>query len=222
MNIIQQAAQFNDEGILQLTSAKYGEAKRNFELALVNLQTITNSHEFMQQLHFTAELPSSPNCAASGSISISKLQNDRLYIYNQALRFTHGTTFCRQHLAFYISTILFNLALAIHTESMNMNDEYCLRRALQMYDMSFEMADEIALDSDHAQKMMVLILNNKIHIHNELGAYSEQTEDLEILEDLISCLDSFCDKGSLLNNDIHREISLNRYMMNQTTAAPCV
>ena len=221
MNIIQKVAQFNDEGILELAAAKYDAAKRNFELALVNLQTISNSNELTKQLNFATQ-PSLPNCVASSSISISKLQNDRLYIYNQALRFTHhGTTFCRRDLAFCVSVILFNLALVIHTESINMNDEYCLRRALQMYNMSFEMADEIALDSDHARKMMVLTMNNKIHIHNELGSYSEQKQDVEILEDMVSCLDSFCNEASLINNNIYREISLNRYMISQTTTAPC-
>ena len=217
MNFIKQAAYLNDEAIVLLSAAKYRDAMRAFESALVGMQMLINAaNELPLQANQTVSLP---NCMVRGSIAISDFQSDQFYIYNNFLRFSHGNTFCHKDLAFYVSIILFNMALASHVEGRNTNDERVLRKALKMYQMGFEMVDEVAIDSNHAREIMVLMVNNKALIHHELGAYTQRKQDIELLSDLILGLS--CYEMAIIDINVHREIKLNTFVMNQTSTAPC-
>jgi hypothetical protein len=178
--LLQQAFDWNEDGVYELASGRSMQAIEWFQKAWGVLRQVTRvDHRGYSYYPVT------------GRVQIPHLEGDVCYIYPCAVTLCHSAAITsstsstrRQHLAsssskedsghaFSCAIVLFNVALAHHQQGKQLaNNKELLNTALQYYQECQQLLQSLSEPDDSTQEDLLLltlaVMNNQAHIEYEL------------------------------------------------------
>jgi tetratricopeptide (TPR) repeat protein len=152
MNLVERAAELNEDGVYELAEGSFPDAVQSFENAVRQMMQVceqtTQAHHLHQHQHQHQHAPLkqqqqhqhqqqcctntssiAPSClpASRSNVEVPYLKDDRFFLYSCTVTFqppaSSSAVPSSAEIAFYCATILFNLALAHHQQGQRTSGE---------------------------------------------------------------------------------------------------
>jgi hypothetical protein len=169
MNSIKYACSLNNQGVDLLVSGQYSRAMKVLQSAVGLLKTAAHEAEKnactgMDQSCDDAS--SLPFCESTSTVS--GLQGLNGYVYDHGIMIpgnaSNGET--EAMISLYIAIVLFNLALASHSEGTALGQAKLLKKASVLYSLVVQLLNRDTIPQDASTTILTLLaLNNKAQIH---------------------------------------------------------
>jgi hypothetical protein len=170
MNSIKYACSLNNQGVDLLLSGESARAIQAFQFALCLLKRASVNEA--KTLSCTPETNASCDDASlpfSESIStVSGLQGLLGYVYDHGIMISDNTINGQTEvmISLFIVIVLFNLALASHSQGTALGREKLLKKASLLYSLAMQFLTRCIMPEDASTTILTLLaLNNKAQIH---------------------------------------------------------
>ncbi|CAB9515418.1 expressed unknown protein [Seminavis robusta] len=245
-SFFEQAAHQNADGVVSLQQGDCGRAFHSFVATLTTLSHFRHYHTLHSSSSSSLDPPTQcaptpapkpKNCKA---IPVPYLEDSGFYIYNHAVIFSRRPRIggdgtgnrngndndkCASQLLDTISWMeavtQFNLGLAYHQRGKHCGEDRTLQGALQLYEQAQATLRGISSTNCEETKILQLaVMNNRIHILNELARYQEAQELVnDLLLQAVAAL-QFDVLSFLTKTDIDHFL-LNALVIRRFNTAPC-
>jgi hypothetical protein len=221
MNSIDYACILNNQGVELLVSGESSRAMKVFQSALSLLQAV---HEAFETTSCTEMNSSSYNDVSlpfrESTSTVSGLQSLHCYVYDHGLVISGngdgGTT--EETISLYIATVLFNSALASHSEGTALGREKSLVRASKLYGLVAQVfATCTIMENTFTSILILLAMNNKAQIHYDQCDY---VQSVDCMRQISKTMGGVSDVYSAFDHNNLEQILLNVILMITPTAAP--
>jgi hypothetical protein len=103
--------------------------------------------------------------------------------------------------AFCEAVALFNLGLVYHQRAQHLGENRALLSALDLYDQSLGMLQTVmAVNSDEASVLKLTVINNKIHVLNDIASFASAQEQVnDLLVQSVNALDACKNNGATIS-----------------------
>jgi hypothetical protein len=221
MNSIDYACSLNNQGVDLLVSGESSRAIKTFQSALSLLQAV---HETFDTTSCTEMNVSSCNDASlpfyESASTVSGLQSPHCYVYDHGLMISgnvNGDT-NEETISLHIAIVLFNSALASHSEGTALGQEKSLMKASALYSLVAQVFDACTILENTSTSILILLaMNNKAQIHYDQCNY---VQSVDCMQQISKILISVRDVYSVFDHNNLEQILLNAILMITPTAAP--
>jgi hypothetical protein len=222
MNLIKYACSLNNQGVDLLVSGEPSRAINVFHVALSLLQKADHEAETTSctQKKMSCDDASSPPFYES-SLTVSGLQEGlHCYVYDHGIIISdnvNGDT--DETISLYIAIVLFNSALASHSEGMSLGREKLLMRASVLYSLvaQFLIRRCTARPEDASTIILTLLaLNNQALVHYDQCEY---VESLNYLNKISKIMGTVRGLHSVLSPKVVQGLLFNVTLLSTPTAA---
>jgi hypothetical protein len=189
MNSIKYACSLNNQGVDLLLSGESARAIKAFQSAICLLKraSVTEAETFS-----CTEINSSCDDAPlpfSESIStVSGLQGLLGYVYDHGIMISGNISNAKTEatISLYIAVVLFNLALASHSQGTALGRERLLKRASLLYSLAVQLLTRYIMPEDKSTTILTLLaLNNKAQIHYDQCEYVQSIDCMKNVSKII-------------------------------------
>jgi hypothetical protein len=221
MNSINYACSLNNQGVELLVSGESSRAMNAFHSALSLLKAVqktfetTSCTEINEVSRSDASLP-----FYESTLTVSGLQSLHCYVYDHGLVISgngDGDT-TEETISLYIATVLFNSALASHSEGTALGLEKSLIKASKLYGLAAQLLTQCAiLEETFTTILIMLALNNKAQIHYDQCDFVQSVDCMQRISKIMC---SVCGINAAFNHKNLEQILLNVILMTAPTGAP--
>jgi hypothetical protein len=218
MNTIKQACTSNNQGVDLLVAGDFVSAMRSFQSALSLLREASSEEEEGTYcIGMSASSEESPLPVCQSALAIPGLQGTQCYVYDHGIIITNTTNGdSDKMISLYSAIVLFNLALASHSEG-RLGSDKSLKKAAVFYGMTLKLLASSPMPDDISATILILLaFNNKAQIHHDQCQYRESSE---CLTEISKIMGSVYTLQSALNPKDYEGILLNVMLLNTPTAA---
>jgi hypothetical protein len=184
MNSIKYACSLNNQGVDLLLSGESARAIQAFQFALCLLKRASVNEA--KTLSCTPETNASCDDASlpfSESIStVSGLQGLLGYVYDHGIMISDNTINGQTEvmISLFIVIVLFNLALASHSQGTALGREKLLKKASLLYSLAMQFLTRCIMPEDASTTILTLLaLNNKAQIHYDQCEYAQSIDCMQ-------------------------------------------
>jgi hypothetical protein len=223
MNSIKYACSLNNQGVSLLVSGDLSKAIKVFQSALSLLKDADHEAETTS---YTAEMNISCDDASSlpfyeSTSMVSGLQGRlHCYVYDHGIMISDiANNYTDETMSLYIAIVLFNSALASHSEGKSLGREKSLMRASVLYSLlaQFLTRQCTEMPKDKSSTILTLLaLNNQALVHYDQCEY---IESFDCLSKISKIMGSVSGLHSVLSHKVAEEILLNVMILSTPTAA---
>lgn len=247
------AAHHNADGVVSLQNGDCGRAFHSFVATLTTLNKCRNYHIAQSECMggappmslppsrpITTSRSSNKNCKA---IPIPYLEDSGFYIYSNAVIFSRKPRLGSDQdgadqedpkaqyswqldtIAYCEAVAQFNLGLAYHQRGKYCGEDQTLLGALELYEQSLNSLKtiEAAADCEETKVLQLAVMNNRIHILNEIARFpSAQLLVNDLLLGSVNALSA--NEGNALSFLTRADIDnflLNALVIRRFNTAPC-
>jgi hypothetical protein len=220
MNSINYACSLNNQGVELLVSGESSRAMNAFHSALSLLKAAhegetTSCTEINEVSRNDASLP-----FRESTSTVSGLQSVHCYVYDHGLMISgngNGDT-TEETISLFIATVLFNSALASHSEGTALGREKSLRKASELYGLVAQLLTQCTILEDTFTAILILLaLNNKAQIHYDQCDFVQSVNCMHRISKIMC---SVCGINAAFNHRNLEQILLNVILMIAPTGAP--
>jgi hypothetical protein len=217
MNSIKYACSLSNQGVDLLLSGESSRAMKAFQSALSLLKA---AHE-ADTTSFT-EMNISCNDVPlpfyESNSAIPALQGLHCYVYDHGIMILNNVNAdTDETLSLYIAIVLFNSALASHSEGTALGQDKSLMKASMLYSLVVKFLTSYPMLEDTSTAILVLLaLNNKAQIHYNQCEYGQS---IDCMNQISKIMDSVCGLHSALNRKDIDGLLLNVMVLSTPTAA---
>jgi hypothetical protein len=205
MNSTKNACSLNNQGVDLLVLGESSRAMKVFQSALSLLQKAADEAETTSctEMNTSAcEGASLPFCESASTVS--GLQGLRCYVYDHGIMISDNTG---ETTYLYIAIVLFNLALASHSEGTALGREKSLTKASLLYGLVAQLLSRCKiLENAFTAILTLLALDNRAQMHYDQCVYIQSADCMKTISKftgnvrvLHSALNQEAVQGLLLN-----------------------
>jgi hypothetical protein len=250
----EQAAHQNADGVVHLQRGDCGKAFHSFVATLTTLSHFRYCHltQLPPEPPLTCSPRTPPATAAKTknckAIAVPFLEDIGFYIYNHAVIFSRRLHIGQEvhsdstsstsvldygrgsvqldNISFCEAVAQFNLGLAYHQRGKQCGEDRTLIGALELYEQALTSLRSIApRNSCETKILQLVVMNNRIHILNELARYQlAQNQVNELLVQSVDALASATTEGNglafITRTDIDNFL-LNALVIRRFNTSPC-
>jgi hypothetical protein len=220
MNSIKYACSLNNQGVDLLVSGESKRAMTVFQSALNLLKKaihIAPETGSCTEMNMSCDEASLPFCEST--LTVSGLQGPHCYVYDHGIMI-HDKVDCHteETITLYIAIVLFNLALASHSEGTALGQDKSLTKASVLYSLVLRLlSGSCTMPKGPSTAILtVLALNNKAQIHYDQCAYAQSVDCMKEISKIMSCVPEV---QSALNDDDVKGLLVNVMLLSTPTAA---
>jgi hypothetical protein len=222
MNAIKYACSLNNHGVDLLVSGESSRAIDVFQSALCPLQKFvreaaTNS---CTEMNISCDDTTLPFCESTSAVS--DLQGLHCYVYDRGIMISDNVKDDADTVAtlsLYIAILVFNLALACHSEgtALGLGREKSLLKACELYSLVVLLLTESTIPENMSTTVLTLLaLNNKAQIHYD---WCEYIQSADCMSQISKVMGSICGLHSVLHLEYVEGLLLNVMLLSKPTAA---
>jgi hypothetical protein len=225
MNSINYACSLNNQGVDLLVSGEPSRAIEVFQSALsllkkANQEAETTSCTSTSEMNISCDDASSLPFYESSS-TVSGLQEGlHCYVYDHGIMIADNVSDdTDETISLSIAIVLFNSALASHSEGTSLGREKSLVRASMLYSLAAQFLTRrcTSMPEDASTIILTLLaLNNQALINYN---HCEYVESFDCISKISNIMDSVRGLNSVLNQKIVEELLLNVMILSTPTAA---
>jgi hypothetical protein len=215
---VKHACTVNNHGVNLLVSGEFSRAMKTFQSALSLLKAV---HE-AETTSCTEVNVSSDNVSLpfrESASTVAGLQGLHCYVYDHGLMISdniNGDT-TEGTVSLYIAMVLFNSALASHSEGTALGREKSLMKASALYSLVAQLLTRCTMLEDTSTTILILLaLNNKAQIHYDQCDY---VHSIDCMLQISKIMGSVRSVYSALNHNNVEGLLLNVILMITPTAA---
>jgi hypothetical protein len=205
MNSIKYACSLNNQGVDLLVSGESSKAMKVFQSAVRLL------HEAKTISCTEMDIPcddASLTICESTSTVVSGLRGLQCYVYDHGIMISddvHSDT--NETICLYSAIVLFNSALASHSEGTLLGRDKSLMKASTLYGLVVQLLTTSTMPEDTSSTILILLaLNNKAQIHHHQCEYAQS---VDCMVELSKIMGNLTELPSALNHEDAEEILLN-------------
>jgi hypothetical protein len=219
MNSINYACSLNNQGVDLLVSGEYSRATKTFQSALSLLQAVHEAEttSCTEMKNVSCDDVSLPFCESTSTVA--GFQGLHCFVYDHGLMISvngNGDT-PEKTMSLYIATVLFNSALASHSEGTAHGRDKSLMRASVLYGLVAQLLNRCTILEDTSTSILSLLaLNNKAQIHYDQCDYVQSVDCMGQISKIMSSVRGVY---SALNHRNIEGLLLNVILMITPTAA---
>jgi hypothetical protein len=183
MNSIKYACSFNNQGVDLLVSGDYSKAMKAFQIALGLLKAAPEA-ETTSILCDDASA-SWPFCESTSTVPA--LQGLPCYVYDHGIMISDNINAdTGEKLSLYIAIVLFNSALASHSEGTALGREKSLMKASVLYGLVVTFLTRCIMLEDTSTTILTLLaLNNNAQIHYDQCEYVHSADCIKQISNIM-------------------------------------
>jgi hypothetical protein len=182
MNSIKYACSLNNQGVDLLVSGESSRAMKQFKSALSLLQKVADEAETTTSCN-EMNIPydaASPLPFYESTSTVSGLQDLQCYVYDHGIMISDnaiGVIDTDGTLSLYIAIVLFNSALASHSEGTALGRNKSLLKASVLYNFVVQLFSSCTMSENLSAAILTLLaLNNKAQIHYDQCEYVQSVD----------------------------------------------
>jgi hypothetical protein len=217
MNSIKYACSLNNQGVDLLLSGESSRAMKAFQSTLCLLKA---AHEAattscIEMIISCDDVPL-PFCESTSTIPA--LQGLSCYVYDHSIMISDNINAdTDETLSLYIAIVLFNSALASHSEGTALGRDKSLMKASVLYSLVVKfLTSRTMLDDTSSTILTLLALNNKAQIHYDQCEYGHS---VDCMNQISKIMGSVCGLHSALSPEDINGLMLNVMLLIIPTAA---
>jgi hypothetical protein len=219
MNSIKYACSLNNQGVDLLVSGESSRAINVFQSALSLLKKADHEAETTSctQNEISCDDASSLLFYESTS-KVSRLQGLHCYVYDHGIMISdnlNGDT--DETISLYIAIVLFNSALASHSEGTSLGREKSLKTASVLYSLVAQFLTRCVMPEDASNTILTLIaFNNQALVHYDQCEYVESLDSLNKISNIMGSVSGL---PSVLSPKVAEGLLFNVTLLITPTAA---
>jgi hypothetical protein len=219
MNSIKNACSLNNQGVSLLVSGESRRALYSFQSALSFLKKADCEAETTSctEMNISCDEASVPFYESTSPVS--GLQELHCYVYDRGIMISdnvNGNT--NETMSLFTAIVLFNSALASHSEGAVLGREKSLMKASTLYNLVVALLTGCTMPEVHTFTTILTLLasNNKAQIHYDQCEYVEAVNCMKEILKIIGSTDGL---HSVLNGTDFDGLLLNAMVLTTPTAA---
>jgi hypothetical protein len=219
MDSIKYACSLNNQGVDLLVSGESSRAMKAFKSALSLLHKAGNEADDTTSctgMSISCDDASLPFCESTSTVA--GLQGLHCYVYNHGIMISdnvNGDT--DEATSLYIAVVLFNSALASHSEGTALGQEKSLMKASMLYSLAAQYLTTWTMLEDTFTTILILLaLNNKAQIHYDQCEY---VQSVDCMKQILKIMGSVRGLHSVLSHKDIDGLMLNGMLLSAPTAA---
>jgi tetratricopeptide (TPR) repeat protein len=189
MNSIKYACSLNNQGVDLLLSGESARAIKAFQFALCLLKRASvNEAETISCTEINASCDDGSMPFSESISAVSGLQGLLGYVYDHGIMITDSTLNGQTEatISLYIAIVLFNLALASHTQGTALGREKLLKKASLLYSLAVQLLTRCIMPEDKPTTILILLaLNNKAQILYDQCDYTESIDCMKYISQIM-------------------------------------
>jgi hypothetical protein len=220
MNSIKYACSLNNQGVDLLVSGEASRAMNVFQSALSLLKKADDEadHETTSSTEMNVSCDNASLPFYESTSTMTGLQGLYYYVYDHGIMISdniNGDT-TEETVSLYMAIVLFNLALASHSDGMAFGREKSLMKASVLYSLVTQLLSTLAMQDTSTAILILLALNNKAQIHYDQCDY---VQSIDCMLQMSKIVGSVRGLHSALHHKDLEEILLNVMILSTPTAA---
>jgi hypothetical protein len=219
MNSIKHACSLNNLGVDLLVSGEYSRAMTVFHGALSLLKKADHEAETDSSTEMNISCVDASSLLFYESAStVSGLQGLHCYVYDHGIMISDNVNDnTDQTIYISIAIVLFNSALASHSEGMLLGRDKSLKKASMLYSLIVPLLIRCTMPGDASSPFLTLLaLNNQAQIHYEQCEYVQSVDCMKYISKIMNGSRGL---HSALNPEDVEGIKLNMILLSTPTAA---
>jgi hypothetical protein len=218
MNSIKYACSLNNQGVDLLVSGESSRAMKVFQGALSLLKKAVHEAETTSSTEMTISCDNVSLPLSESTSTVAGLQGLHCYVYDHGIMIpdnVNGDT--DEATSLYIAIVLFNSALASHSEGTALGREKSLMKASVLYGLVAQLLVTCTMSEDTSTTILVLLaLNNKAQIHYDQCEYVHSVDCMKQIWKIMATVRGL---HSVLNHKDIAGLMLNGVLLSTPTAA---
>jgi hypothetical protein len=219
MNSIKYACNLNNLGVGLLVSGESSRAIEVFQGALSLLKKAVHEAEITPctEMNISCDDASSLPFYESTS-AVSGLQGLHCYVYDHGIMISDNVNDdTDETTSLFIAIVLFNLALASHSEGTSLGREKSLTRASVLYSLVAQFLTRCTMPEDAPSTILTLLtLNNQALIYYDQCEYVQSVDCMNKISKITGSVRGL---HAALNNKVAEGLLLNAMLLSTPTAA---
>jgi hypothetical protein len=219
MNSIKCACSLNNQGVNLLVSGESSRAIEVFKSALSLLKKADHEAETTSctEMNISCDNASLQPFYES-TLTVSGLQGLHCYVYDHGIIISDNLNDdTGETISLYIAIVLFNSALASHSEGMSLGRETSLKTASMLYSLVAQFLTRCAMPEDASSTILTLLaFNNQTLIHYEQCEY---VESFDCINKISKIMGSIRGLHSALKHKVFEGLLFNVMILSSPTAA---
>jgi hypothetical protein len=205
MNLIKCACGLNNQGVTLLVSGESSRAMQVFQSALGLLHEAKTTSCI--EMNISRDNALLPFCESTPTV-VSGLQGLQCYVYDHGIMFSDNVNSdTDETMSLYSAIVIFNSALASHSEGIALGREKSLLKASTLYGLVVQLLTTYTIPEDSSTTILILLaLNNKAQIHHGQCEYVQSVYCMKTISEIMG---SICGLHSAINHKNAEEILLN-------------
>jgi tetratricopeptide (TPR) repeat protein len=214
MNSIKYAYDLNNQGVDLLVSGDYSKAMKAFQSALSLLKA---AHE-AETTSISCDDASASRPFYESTSTVPALQGLPCYVYDHGIMISdNANADTGETLSLYIAIVLFNSALAYHSEGTALGREKSRMKACMLYGLVVKFLTRWTMLEEMSTTIMTLLaLNNKAQIHYDQCEYVHSADCIKQISIIMGSVRGL---HSALNHEDINGLVLNAMLLSKPTAA---
>jgi tetratricopeptide (TPR) repeat protein len=219
MNSTKHACSLNNQGVDLLVSGESARAMKVFQSALSLLKKADQEAETTSctEMNILCDDASVPFYESTSTVS--GLQDLHCYVYDHGIMISenvNGNT--NETLSLYIAVVVFNSALASHSDGMALGREKSLTKASVLYNLVAQLLTRCTMPevATFTTILTLLALNNKAQIYYDRCEYAQA---VDCMKEIVNIIGSVRGLHSVLNGTDFDGLLLNVMILSTPTAA---
>jgi hypothetical protein len=219
MNSIKYACSLNNQGVDLLVSGESSRALNVCQSAMSLLHKAAHEAETTSSTEMNIscdDAESLPFCESTSTVA--GLQGLHCYVYDHGFMISDNVNDnTAETLSLYIAVVLFNSALASHSEGTALGREKSLTKASLLYSMVVQILARCTMLQDTFTTILILLaLNNKAQIHYDQCEY---VQSVDCMKQISKIMGSVRGIHSVLSHKDIDGLMLNVMILSAPTAA---
>jgi hypothetical protein len=218
MNSIKHACSLNNRGVDLLVSGESSRAMKAFQSAVGLLKAAVHEAEKRACTGMDQTFDDVPLSFCESPSTVSGLQGLHCYVYKHGIMISGNVNEeTEATISLYIAIVLFNLALASHSQGTALGREKLLKKASVFYSLVVQLLNRCTMPEDASTTILTLLaLNNKAQIHYDQCEYAESVDCMKNVSQIIGSGRGF---HSALNHEALEGLLLNVMLLSTPSAA---
>jgi hypothetical protein len=187
MNSIKYACCLNNQGVDLLVSGESKSAMTVFQRALSLLKKVNAETTSCTEMNLSCDDASLLFCESASKVSGFQGVNSYVYVYDHGIIIpdnTNGDSV--ETISFYIAILLFNSALAAHSEGTALGGEKSLMKASVLYSLVVQLLTRSTMVEDTSATILTLLaLNNTAQIHYDQCEYVQSIDCMKTISKIM-------------------------------------
>jgi hypothetical protein len=218
MNSIKYACSLNNQGVGLLVAGESSRAMKVFQSAVSLLKKASDEADITSctEMKISCDDASLPFCESTSTVS--GLQGLNCYVYDHGIMISdNANRDTDDTMSFYIAIVLFNSALASHSEGTALGREKSLTKASALYSFVVQLLTRCPMMEDTPTTILTLLaLNNKAQIHFDQCEYVQSVDCMKAISKIMGSVRGL---HSALNPEAVHGILLNVMLLDTPTVA---